>query len=563
MSLIRLMLHFSSKRYLPPAAFLFFGSIALILWHDQNNHKHDLVLRHTETAAEQVRIRVEGFMNARLASLEMLADRWVERDPPDFRRQRFLEFAESLFRHYSGFRGIHWIAPDGFVRWVYPEDISAVVGGKNVYEHPNPEYRTAFRTAQENLHITLTPCIELDQGGMGFDAFLPLLHKGALQGYLDGVFQVGHIMEVCLIREIFENFQIRIHEKDRLIYRHVKENRNDAPPDRFHIRRKIEFYDKIWQLDLEPNKVFYSSVSTGNLLILGFGLGLSVVLSVLLYLLLCRMEMYKESRDTALREISERKRVEETLRENEKKLEALLSELAAKNAEMESFVYTVSHDLKTPIVTIDGFVGALQEDFESLLPGEGRKYLKYMSDAAQKTESLINDLLNLSRIGRMTEQETEFPFADLVEEALDVLRPQIEARGIEIHVQENLPLIRGERKRLGQAMDNLMNNAVKYIGKDNPSPRIEVGIEERDAQRIFFVRDNGIGIEKRYFDKIFQIFERLPAARQAGEGTGMGLSIVKRIIEHHGGNIWLTSEPGKGTTFFFTLNQRRRSENES
>jgi signal transduction histidine kinase len=110
---------------------------------------------------------------------------------------------------------------------------------------------------------------------------------------------------------------------------------------------------------------------------------------------------------------------------------------------------------------------------------------------------------------------------------------------------------------LGRAVDNLLTNAIKYIGKENPSPRIDVGVEERNSQKVFFVRDNGIGIEKRDFDKIFQVFQRLPSAKkQAGEGTGVGLTIVKRIIEHHGGKIWLISEPGKGSTFYFTLKDK-------
>ncbi|MGA7144780.1 MAG: ATP-binding protein, partial [Desulfobacterales bacterium] len=111
----------------------------------------------------------------------------------------------------------------------------------------------------------------------------------------------------------------------------------------------------------------------------------------------------------------------------------------------------------------------------------------------------------------------------------------------------------GEMERLCQVMENLLSNAVKYIGKENPSPRIDVGAMTQDGHRVFFVRDNGIGIEKKYHEKIFEIFQRLPAAKKSAEGTGVGMTIVKRIIEHHGGNIWLDSEPGKGTAFFFTL----------
>ncbi|MDL1959365.1 MAG: ATP-binding protein [Deltaproteobacteria bacterium] len=262
----------------------------------------------------------------------------------------------------------------------------------------------------------------------------------------------------------------------------------------------------------------------------------------------------KESEKEAIR----RKKAEEALRKNEKRLKALLAELAAKNEELDSIVYRVSHDLKSPIVTIDGFVGALREDFGDVLSEDGEKYLRYISDAARKIELLIKDLLDLSRIDRLTQKKREFPFARLVKDALEALQLQIKARGIVVNIQEDLPVIYGEKRRLARVLDNLLINAIKYIGKENPSPRIDVGVEEQDGQKVFFVRDNGIGIEKKDFDKIFQVFQRLSSAKkQVGEGTGIGLTIVKRIIEHHhGGKIWLVSEPGKGSTFYFTLKKR-------
>ncbi|HBZ57093.1 MAG TPA: hypothetical protein DEO88_16940 [Syntrophobacteraceae bacterium] len=124
---------------------------------------------------------------------------------------------------------------------------------------------------------------------------------------------------------------------------------------------------------------------------------------------------------------------------------------------------------------------------------------------------------------------------------------------MEVDVSSDLPVVYGERKRISQLFDNLLSNAIKYLGKDNPNPCIGLGCREQAGEMVFFVRDNGIGIEERYFSKIFQIFERLPAAKQAGDGTGIGLTIVKRIVESHGGRIWLESQPGRGSTFFFTL----------
>jgi len=201
-------------------------------------------------------------------------------------------------------------------------------------------------------------------------------------------------------------------------------------------------------------------------------------------------------------------------------------------------------------------MGALREDFGNLIPEDCERYLNYIGDATQKMEILINDLLELSHIGRLTVKKSEFPLADLMEEVIAMLQPQIEAKGVQITVSEDLPLVYGEKKRLAQVIENLLSNAIKYIGKENPSPQIEVGLQEQDDQKVIFVKDNGIGIEKAYFEKIFQVFQRLPSAKKIEQGTGIGLAIVKRVIQYHGGKVWLKSEPGKGTTFFFTLKNK-------
>ncbi len=544
------------RKFLPIVAFLLFGSGAVILWQNQNRHARELVFRHTETSAEQIQIRIEGLMNACMASLELLAERWVERTTPDFSQKRFLQFAKIFHTHYPGFAGINWIDPAGVVRWFFPRESNEIVLGKSVYKHGDPRVWNTFEKARKDLRYVLTPCGQLVQGGLGFDTFWPLIYTGKVQGYLNGVFQVELIMDTCLAKDILKNFWVRLYEVGRLIYTNQKQSDGNLEKDKLHVLREIHFRGKIWQLDLAPKAAIYPPRAVRNLPLLIFGLAISATLSLLLHFLIQRMQMYRQARDHALHEVSERKRAQETLKKNEKKLEALLAELAAENAELETFVYSVSHDLKTPIVTIEGFIGALREDFGNLISEDGEKYLNYMSDAARKMELLINDLLHLSSIGSLPERKTEFPFANLMEKVLETLQPLIKERGIELNVEKGLLVVYGEKKRLVQVMENLLTNAVKYIGKENPSPCIEVGVREQDDQKVFFVRDNGIGIEKIYFEKIFEIFQRLPSAKKAGEGTGVGLTIVKRIIEHHGGRIWLESEPGKGTTFFFTLKDK-------
>jgi len=543
------------KKLAPLFAFLIVGSIAVVLWQNQNRHERELVLRHTETSSRQIRIRIEGLMNARMASLELLAERWVERDPPDFSQTRFLDFAEMFYSHYPGFMGINWIDPTGVVRWVFPANSNERIIDTPIFEPRDSRGQKKFHILHTDQSI-VTPCTELIQGGLGFNTFLPLIYSGKIQGYLNGVFQVKQIVDICLAKDILKDFWIRLYEADQLIY--TNENQSDGNPGKngLQILREIQFPGKIWKLNLVPTAMAFPSGTVWKVSVLIFGLVISATLSLLLHLLLERMQMYREARDQALQEVRERKRTEKALIENEKKLEAALDELAEKNTELETFVYTVSHDLKTPIVTIEGFIGALREDFGNLIDENAEKYLNYMSDASRKMELLINDLLYLSRIGRLPERKIEFSFDDLMEKVLKTLQPFIDESGVTLNVEKGLPLIYGEMERLSQVMENLLSNAVKYIGKENPSPRIDVGAMEQGGQKVFFVRDNGIGIEKNYYQKIFEIFQRLPSGKKIGEGTGVGLTIVKRIIEHHGGKIWLESELGKGTTFYFTLKDK-------
>ena len=509
-----------------------------------------------ETSSEQIRIRVEGLMRVRMASLELLADRWVERTPPDFSQRRFLEFAENFYTHYPGFSGINWIDPQGIVRWVFPMESNEGFIGNRISEYLGPAMRDTFQEAGKHHKFVATPCTELIQKGLGFHTFWPLVYSGRVQGYLNGVFGVQRVMDICLAKNILTEFWIRIYEADRQIYTNEDQGSSNPEKHNLQVLREIRFPGKIWQLELSPKAVLYPPRVVRNPGLMVFGIVISAILSLLLYFLIHRMQMYRQARDYALHEVSERKRAQEALKRNEKKLQALVKELAAKNAELETFVFSVSHDLKTPIVTIEGFMGALREDFGDLIPEDCERYLNYIGDATQKMELLINDLLELSRIGRLRVKKTEFSLADLMEEVIAGLQPQIEARGIQVTVMQDLPLVYGEKKRLVQVMENLLSNAIKYIGNENPSPRIEVGAREQDDQKVVFVRDNGIGIERTYFDKIFQVFQRLPAAKKIGQGTGVGLAIVKRVIEYHGGSVWLESEPGKGTTFFFTLRNK-------
>jgi signal transduction histidine kinase len=228
-----------------------------------------------------------------------------------------------------------------------------------------------------------------------------------------------------------------------------------------------------------------------------------------------------------------------------------IDELEAKNAELERFTYTVSHDLKSPLVTITGFLGYLEKDALSGNMERVRASTERISSAAKKMERLLSDLLELSRVGRLMNAPENVPFEEIVKEALEHVRGRIEANHVQVIVQENLPVVHGDRVRLIEIVQNLLDNAAKFSSGKSDA-HVVIGSSEMDENRmqVLFVCDNGIGIDPKFHERIFGLFNKL---NPYAEGTGIGLTLVKRIVEIHGGRIWVDSEPGKGASFYFTL----------
>jgi light-regulated signal transduction histidine kinase (bacteriophytochrome) len=233
----------------------------------------------------------------------------------------------------------------------------------------------------------------------------------------------------------------------------------------------------------------------------------------------------------------------------EKVRERLVAELESKNTEMERFIYTVSHDLRSPLVTINGFVGFLQSDLAKGSSGRVKEDLKMISSAISRMERLLKDTLELSRIGRVANPPDEVPFTEIVQESLDQISEKILVRGVQVAIQPDLPSVNVDRMRIVEVLTNLMENSIKYIG-DQPHPIIEVGCRLDGEETVFFVKDNGIGIDPSQHDKVFGLFYKVD---KKSEGSGAGLAIIKRIIEVHAGRIWIESKLGEGCTVCFTL----------
>jgi len=228
----------------------------------------------------------------------------------------------------------------------------------------------------------------------------------------------------------------------------------------------------------------------------------------------------------------------------------LIGELESKNGELERFTYTVSHDLKSPLVTINGFLGYLEQDAASGNADRMKSDIQRIYEAVKKMQNLLNELLELSRIGRVVNPPEQVSFNDLIREAITLVMGRLEARQVDVIVQPNLPVVNVDRPRIVEVLQNLLDNAAKYMGNQS-QPQIEIGhYGEQDGQPVFHIRDNGIGIAPEFHERVFGLFNKLDPR---SDGTGVGLALVKRIIEIHGGKVWVESELGRGSTFFFTL----------
>ncbi len=252
----------------------------------------------------------------------------------------------------------------------------------------------------------------------------------------------------------------------------------------------------------------------------------------------------------ATRDISRRKKTELLLKDSNERLEKRAEELAFSNSELEQFAYIASHDLQEPLRMVTSFLTQLENKYKHLLDDKGKQYIHFATDGASRMRRLILDLLEYSRVGRNPSTKGEIDTNDLLFEAVRLNKAAIEESKAFID-WENLPVINGSYTTLLQVFQNLIGNALKYQVQGTP-PTINIIGEETATHWKFAVTDNGIGIENKYFEKIFIVFQRLHN-KDEFSGTGIGLAICKKIVEHHRGQIWVESQYGKGSTFCFTI----------
>lgn len=325
---------------------------------------------------------------------------------------------------------------------------------------------------------------------------------------------------------------------------------NDLDAHRaYQVTRRVKWGSYTFRLDVWPRPDYLSrrslelNMDLAGIVFVGMGVLFSAAMAILVWNVATRTRTLR---------VEVAKRTAELSTKN-----ALLK---AKNEEVENFIYTISHDLKSPIVSIQGFASILMEDFAKKVGEPVVSHLGRIQANTVKMHRLIQDLLELSRIGKVDEKPELVNVTELVREIIGERHSEIDRRHAQVVVDKELPSVVFPKIRLHQVFDNLITNAIKY-SDDSRAPEVHVDTNGNDLASPFYhfkVRDNGIGINKEYLDKVFQIFQRVPNEKKV-EGTGIGLSIVKKIIEQHGGTIRVESEPGAGSMFEFTIPREEKA----
>jgi len=254
---------------------------------------------------------------------------------------------------------------------------------------------------------------------------------------------------------------------------------------------------------------------------------------------------------SAIRDITERKKAQRELERHD-------AELRRSNAELEQFAYVASHDLQEPLRMVASYSQLLERRYRDKLDSDAEEFIEFIVDGATRMQALINDLLAFSRVGTRGKPFEPTDMADVVARAISNVQLAIEEAGAQVDVGP-MPAVVGDSSQLAQLFQNLISNAIKFRGED--APRVTITAEPAGEAVTFSLTDNGIGIDPQYAERIFLLFQRLHTKREYA-GTGIGLAICKKIVERHGGRIWVEGKPGEGTTFHFTLplNTEQRSE---
>lgn len=480
--------------------------------------------------------------------------------------REFDELAREMIRTYGGISSIQ-LAPAGVIFKIYP-----LAGNEKAIGHDllrDPQRRTEALKAIEGRQLTLAGPVKLIQGGVGVIGRLPVFVRGGATGerfwgFATVLMRLEDLLGASNLAQLEQHgyaYDLERLNPDTFRWESFARSRHrlSAEPVNF----VFDVPNGKWRLSVTPAAGWRTSLVVALDYVLLAVVSLAV--AGLIYVLLRQPELLRaevqkrtaELSDANRRledEIRQRTRAEEEVRRLntglEQRVRERTSQLEVSNRELESFSYSVSHDLRAPLRHIEGYSRILLDEFSDRIGEEGKQYLERICRSSDRMKELIDNLLKLARFSRWELQMKSIDLSFLARQIAEELQTEEPRRRVEFRIGEKLTVF-GDVDLLRVALENLLGNSWKYTGRTENAV-IEFDATESDGRRVFFVRDNGAGFEMKHADKLFGVFQRLHSTTEF-EGVGIGLATVQRIVHRHGGQIWAKGEMGKGATFYFTL----------
>lgn len=416
----------------------------------------------------------------------------------------------------------------------YPLEGNESVIGFDISE--DPVHKREMRKAQNRRNLYFEGPFELRQGGIGVVGRLPVFVDGELWGFSAVVIRMETLYSAIGMPQSGKSEQFQYQ---------LAKLQEDGTETVFLDGQKID--EEVYHKEMVPIGdwvIYVKSVNDSyidrSLPFILLGVVFSLILAAFIWQILSQPYRLRQQVEAQTKD----------LQRMNMQMENHAKRLSESNAHLEHFSHIISHDLQEPLRMITSFLDLLKKRYGGQLDSKADEYIHYATDGAERMRYLILDLLGYSRAGKTDQPVQPVSLTDIMEDVVHILQKEIESHQAQIHYQD-LPMVNAHHTSLQQIFQNLISNAIKYSEPER-SPEIYISVEKQDQHWLLSVKDNGIGIEEEYHDEIFEIFRRLHR-RETYAGSGIGLAIVKKNVESHGGKIWVVSQEGEGSTFFFTI----------
>lgn len=548
-------------------------AVTLLLWQALLVQEHEHIEKTARAAAARMNSEVVARMDARILALVRMARRWEQLPPPSQEQWEF-EAGPNL-SYFPGYQTIVWMDRSLQTRRVVSREDSQTLQNLNVVFQP--ELRKAREAVRKQPSVTVTTAVGMGPEGKEFVVFVPLLQGQDFGGFIIGVFDVQDLFDAVL-KNIAPGYTVIVFDDTQAIYRRYPASGQDDGKE-WRQEMPIDAYGVTWRLQVWPQPAMLAEEQSAlPKVVLGAGCVMAALLTFMVADLIARkeaeaalrnahaeLEQRVHERTAELAQVNKDLRTEILERKwAEEALARQAQELARSNTELEQFAHVASHDLQEPLRKILAFGDRLKTSCSQELGDQGYDYVKRMQVAATRMQTLITDLLMLSRVMTRPQPFVSVDLTKIARETISDMEVRIQEVGGRVHL-DPLPTIDADPVQMRQLLQNLIGNALKFHRNGEPPVvRVQAVLSQdqdkadqaQDAgthQRCEIrVEDNGIGFDEKYLDRIFAPFQRLHG-RSTYQGTGMGLAICRKIVERHRGQITAQSRPGQGTIFSVTL----------